>query len=147
MPEFEKLVAIYIAGVTGIWKGIPVGIALNVNWFYTGLCTGIGSVSSVLILFFAGEKFRAWFLKLYGQKRIARKKGKLLIWINKYGAMGLGIGASGVLGPFTSLFLGLLLLENTHRFLYFLITGLLMWSIILACVFSPLADFIAQTSH
>ena len=142
MPEFGELIAVYIAGITGIWKGIPVGIALNLAPMYTGLLTGIGSVTSVLILYFAGDKFRNWFFKHYGQKRMERKKGKFIRFANKYGTWGLGLITSGLLGPFTSLFLGLLLLEDTRKFLYYLIAGLMLWSIILAYIFTPLVDFI-----
>lgn len=144
MPEYGKLITIYIAGTTGIWKGIPAGIALNVNPLYTGFLTGIGSVSSVLILYFAGNNFRNWFLKHYGKKRIERQKGKFIRIANKYGSWGLGLITPGMLGPFTSLFLGLLLLEDTRKFLYYLIAGLMLWSLILAYTFTPLVNFIAQ---
>lgn len=144
MPESGKLFAIYIAGITGIWKGIPTGIALNVDPFYIGFLTGLGSITSVLILYIAGDKFRNWFFKHYGQKRLERKKGKFLSFANKYGPCGLGLITSGILGPFTSLFLGLILLENTRKFLSYLIAGLMFWSLLLAYIFTPLVNFITQ---
>ena len=57
-----------------MWKGIPVGIALGIQPICNGLFTSLGSVSSVLILYFAGYNFRNWILKQYGQKRIEKKK-------------------------------------------------------------------------
>lgn len=147
MPEIGKLIAIYFAGITGIWKGIPAGIALNADPIYTGFLTGIGSVTSVLILYFAGAKFRNWFFQHFGQKRMERKKGKFLRFANKYGPCGLGLITSGILGPFTSLFLGLLLLEDTRKFLYYLIAGLMLWSILLAYIFTPLVNFVTQFTN
>lgn len=144
MPETDKLIAVYIAGTTGIWKGIPTGIAFNIEPFYNGLLTGLGSTTSVLILYFAGEKFRTWFINFYGKKGMERKQGRFLGFAEKYGVWGLGLITSGLLGPFTSLFLGLLLLQDTRKFLFYLIAGLMLWSIILAYIFTPLVEAAKQ---
>lgn len=142
MSEPEKYVLVYLAGATGIWKGIPAGIALNIHPAYIALFTALGSITSVLVLYFAGNTFRTWVLKKVGTKRIERKKNKFLRFSNKYGAFGLGLITTGLLGPFTSLFLGLLLVEETRKFIVYLLVGIFLWSFILAYFFYPLAQLL-----
>jgi len=138
LDEFEKYIIVFIAGVSGIWKGIPVGIGLNLSPLYIGLVTALGSITTVLILFFAGEAFRKWILKFYGAKRIERKAGKFVKFANHYGPWGLGLITAGILGPITSMLLGLIFFSNRKKFVIILITGILIWSIILALIFDEL---------
>src|SRR6056300_1237950 len=114
MKQTSKYLIVYIAGATGMWKGVPAGIALDLHPVFTGLFTALGSISSVLILYFAGDSFRKWILGKYGSKRIERKKSKFLKLTNRYGTWGLGLMATGLIGPFTSLLLGLILLKDTR---------------------------------
>ncbi|WP_167617181.1 hypothetical protein [Maribellus sediminis] len=144
MGELEKFVIVYLAGVTGIWKGIPVGIGLKLVPIYTGLYTALGSITTVLILFFAGDSFKNWIMKLYGEKRIARKKGKFSRFANRYGPWGLGLITSGLLGPITSVLLGLVFFTNTKKFVVILMAGILIWSVILAYIFSPIVELITN---
>ena len=139
----EKYLIVYLAGATGIWKGIPVGIALGIRPVYNGLFTALGSVSSVLILYFAGDRFRNWILKQYGKKRIEKKKNKFMKFTNRYGALGLGLITTGLLGPFTSLILGFIFIKDIRKFLFYLIAGIFIWAILLAFFFTPIAKLIS----
>lgn len=144
MGESEKFLIVYLAGVSGIWKGIPVGIGLKLFPIYTGLFTALGSITTVLILSFAGDAFRKWVIRLYGEKRIAKKKGKFSRFANRYGPWGLGLITSGILGPITSVILGLIFFSNTKKFVVILITGIFIWSVILAFTFSPIVELISN---
>ncbi len=144
MGEFEKFIIVYVAGVSGIWKGIPVGIGLKLFPIYTGLYTALGSITTVLILFFAGDSFKSWVMNLYGAKRIARKKSKFSHFANRYGPWGLGLITAGILGPITSVLLGLVFFSNTKRFVVILIAGILIWSIVLAYIFSPIVELLTN---
>ena len=144
MVETGKYLIVYLAGATGIWKGIPAGIALNLHPVLTGLFTALGSISSVLILFFAGDSFRQWVIGKFGNKRIERKKSKFIKLTDRYGTWGIGLLTTGLLGPFTSLFLGLILIKDTRRFLIYLILGIFIWSFILSYFFTPIVDVISQ---
>jgi membrane protein DedA with SNARE-associated domain len=139
----EKYLIVYLAGATGIWKGIPVGIALGIQPVYNGFFTALGSVSSVLILYFAGDNFRNWILKQYGQKRIEKKKDKFMKFANRYGALGLGLIASGLLGPFISVILGFILIKDIRKFVFYLMAGIFIWSIVLAFFFTPIVEMIS----
>jgi len=144
MSEIEKFFLVYLVGATGIWKGIPVGIGLRLHPLYTGLLTAFGTSTTVIILYFAGNSFRQRMFRLYGEKRIEKNKGRFLRFANRYGSWGLGILTPGLLGPFPSLILGLVLISDTKRFMVMLVTGIFIWSIILAYFFTPLFEFITQ---
>ena len=126
-----------------MWKGIPVGIALGIQPICNGLFTALGSVSSVLILYFAGYNFRNWILKQYGQKRIEKKENKFMKLANRYGVLGLGLITTGLLGPFVSLILRFILLKDIRKFLFYLIAGIFIWSIVLAFFFTPIVEMIS----
>jgi membrane protein DedA with SNARE-associated domain len=143
MEIAQKYLIVYLAGATGIWKGIPVGIALGIQPVFNGLITALGSVSSVLILYFAGDNFRNWILKLYGQKRIEKKKNKFMKFANRYGVLGLGLITTGLLGPFTSLILGFILIKDIRKFLFYLIAGIFIWSLILAFFFTSIVEMLS----
>ncbi|WP_340112083.1 hypothetical protein [Maribellus mangrovi] len=145
MEAFEKFIVVFFAGVSGIWKGIPVGIGLKLLPIYTGIFTALGSITTVLILYFAGDAFRKWVFNLYGQQRIARKKGKFIRFAQKYGPWGMGLITAGILGPITSTILGLIFFRDTKRFVIILLAGIFIWSLLLAFIFSPLVEWIAES--
>lgn len=147
MEESAKFFAVYIAGITGLWKGIPMGIGLSLNPFLTGLFTGLGSVTTVLVLFFAGESFRNWILNKYGSKNIEKKKNKFSNMANRYGIWGLGLVTAGLLGPYTSMLLGFILIKEIKKFLFILITGIFIWSFAFAYFFTPIVGFILKIKN
>lgn len=143
MEIAEKYLIVYLAGATGIWKGIPVGILLGLRPIYNGLFTALGSLSSVLILYFAGDNFRNWILKQYGQKRIEKQKTNFMKFANRYGVLGLGLISTGLLGPFVPLILGFILLKDIRKFLFYLIAGVFIWSMVLAFFFTPIVEMVS----
>lgn len=147
MGESAKYFAVYIAGITGLWKGIPLGIGLNLDPFFTGLFTGLGSVTTVLILFLAGESFRKWMLNKYGEKRIEKKKNKFSQMANRYGIWGLGLVTAGLLGPYTSMLLGFILIKEIRKFLLILMTGIFIWSFVFAYFFTSIVDFVLKIKN
>jgi membrane protein DedA with SNARE-associated domain len=144
LGEFEKFLLVYLAGITGIWKGIPMGIGLKLIPIYTGLFTALGSITTILILYFGGDAIRKRVIRLYGEKRIARKRGKFLRFANRYGPWGLGLITAGMLGPITSIILGLIFFPNTKKFVVILMAGMFIWSVILSYLFSPIVDLLAN---
>ena len=66
-----KYVLIFLTGLLGIWKAVPVGLAFGTHPFMIWLLTSAGAVLAVLILNFFGSKIRA-----YIQKRREGKKNK-----------------------------------------------------------------------
>lgn len=136
--------AIFAGGVTGIWKGIGIGLVLNSSPFTIGTLTALGSISSATILFFSGDKLRNTIFRMLGKKNMERKKGKFQHWLQKYGTAVLGLFATGPLGPFVPLLLALMILKETRRFFFFLLIGIVIWSFVFAYFGSTLIQIISS---
>jgi len=129
-----KIFSIYLAGITGLYKGVPLGFVLKVSPVLTALFTALGSVTIVLTIFFSGEPFKKWIIKRYGKKNVEKKSSLFSRIMKKYGMAGLGIIAPGLIGPILSMILGIILIKKTKFFLIYLISGIFLWSIILTTV-------------
>lgn len=143
MWNYSEFLAIFLGGAAGIWKGVGIGLLLNSSPFIIGSYTALGALCSVIILYFAGDKFRKWIVKTVGEKRLERKKGKFQKWLQKYGPSGLGLLATGPLGPFVPLILGMMLIKDLQRFFVFLLIGIVIWSYILAYFSTTILQFIS----
>ena len=141
MEEIGKYIAVYLAGATGIWKGIPLGIALGLVPFYTATLTCLGAISSALLIYFSGEPFRRWLLGKYGDNNIAQKREKFSNWLDKYGVAGLGLIVTGLLGQIIALLIGMLLLQNTRKFILFLILGIVLWTYGITYLSNPIVTW------
>ncbi|MCU4176361.1 hypothetical protein [Carboxylicivirga sp. N1Y90] len=142
MGELSKYLAVYLAGAMGIYKGIPLGIAMGLSAFSTALFTALGSISFILILYFAGDKFRLWLTNKYGNKTLTGKKEKFTKWMDRYGVAGLGLMVTGLLGPIISLLIGMMILKETKRFLMYLLLGIVLWSFFISFLASPIVELI-----
>ncbi len=139
---FYPYLLIFVTSLTGIWKGIPVGIALQVEPLHIGIATALGGVISALILFFAGEKVRLWFEKRMGEEKLNKNKNRFGNWLNKYGVVGLGLLAPGPLGQIVPVILGLVMVNNIKRFAVYHCIGTVIWSIVLAYFFNYIVAFV-----
>ena len=142
MEEIAKYIAVYLAGATGIYKGIPVGIAFGLKPLMTASLVALGAMSSALLVYFSGEPFRKWLLKKYGSKTFEHKKARFAKWMDKYGVPGLGLMVTGLLGPFIALIIGMTLLNDTRKFLLYLLAGILLWSFGLTYLSEPVVQLI-----
>jgi len=123
-----QIFTIYLAGISGIWKGIPVGFALEAHPIVTAMFTALGSITVVLVLLFSGEKLKKWVLRRYGKKHLDKQQGRFTRLMERYGVAGLGLIACGVIGPILTTLLGLVLVSKIRRLMVFLLTGVVLWS-------------------
>lgn len=123
-----KYLSIYLVGITGIWKGIPVGIALKANILETATFTALGSITTVIVLFYFGDSVKKWVLKKWSKEKLEAKEGKFSRIMDKYGIIGLGLISPGPFGPITSVIVGLLIVKQTSRLIPYLIIGVIIWS-------------------
>jgi hypothetical protein len=128
----EKLLlqigAIYLAGITGLYKGVPVGIALQANPFVIAGFTALGSITTVFIIYFSGEPLRKWLFGRIGEGRLEKQKKKFMHIMDRYGTIGLGLIVSGTLGPIPAALIGMVVVKDTTRLLIFLVVGIILWS-------------------
>lgn len=120
--------AVYLAGITGLYKGIPVGIALQAHPLVTAGFTALGSITTVLIIYFSGESLRKWLFGRIGESRLERQKKKFTHIMDRYGTIGLGLIVSGTLGPIPAALVGMMVVKDTRRLMIFLILGIILWS-------------------
>jgi membrane protein YqaA with SNARE-associated domain len=118
-------------GITGIWKAIPVGIALKSHPLEIASFTALGSITTVYILYYFGESVKKWVAKKWSKEKLEKKKGSFNMIMDKYGVIGLGIICPGPFGPITSIIVGLLVVKQTSRLMPYLVVGIIFWSFVL----------------
>jgi membrane protein YqaA with SNARE-associated domain len=129
-----RIVSIYLVGITGIWKAIPVGMALRSHPVETASFTALGSITAVVMLYYFGEYVKRWVQKKWSREKIENRKGKLSAIMNKYGTAGLGIICPGLFGPITTIVVGLLIVKQTSKLMPYLVAGIILWSFLLTWV-------------
>jgi uncharacterized membrane protein len=122
------MVSIYLVGITGIWKAIPVGIALKSHPVEIASFTALGSITTVYILFYFGESVKRWVARKWSKEKLEKKKGRFTKIMDKYGIIGIGIICPGPFGPITSIIVGLLVVKKTSRLMPYLVIGIIFWS-------------------
>jgi uncharacterized membrane protein len=137
-----KYFTIYLVGITGIWKAIPVGIALKSSLYETACFTALGSITTVIILYYFGEPVKQWAIKKWGKDKMDKRKGKFSAIMDKYGVVGLGLLTPGPFGPITTIIVGLLIVKNTSRLMPYLIAGIIIWSFILTLLATTSMDLL-----
>lgn len=137
--------AIYLAGITGLYKGVPVGVALQAHPVIIAGFTALGNITTVFILYFSGESFKKWLYKRMGEERLAKRKRKFTRLMDRYGTMGLGLIVSGTLGPIPAVLIGMAVVKDTRRLMFFLVIGIILWSAVLTAIAEFGIDLIKDT--
>ena len=131
-----RVITIYMVGIAGIWKAIPVGIALKSHPVEIASLTSLGSITTVFVLYYFGEVVKTMAQKRWNQEKLERKKGKFSAIFEKYGIAGLGIICPGLFGPITTIIVGLLIVKKTSKLMPFLVAGIILWSFLLTYIAS-----------
>ena len=139
-----RILTIYLVGITGIWKAVPVGIALRAHPLETATFTALGSITTVFILFYSGEFVRRWIQKRWSSEKLETKKGRLSLIMQKYGTPGLGIICPGLFGPITTILVGLLIVKPASRLMPYLVAGIIIWSFLLTWIGMASVNFFKE---
>src|SRR6056297_1642279 len=137
-----QIVTIYLAGITGLYKGVPVGFAINASPFITAIFTALGSLTAVFVIYFSGSSLKKWIINKFARKKIDKKKSRFTTIMEHYGVIGLGLFATGIIGPIMTIILGLMLVKETKRLMIFLSIGIILWSVALTIVASVSLDLL-----
>ena len=124
-----QIIAIFLVGVTGLYKGIPVGFALKAHPAVIAAFTALGSIVMILCLHFLGGTLKRFLYRRKDNPRRVKRELRFRKWMEKYGTVGLGLIAAGTIGPIATIMIGMVLLENTSKLVVFLIVGIVIWSI------------------
>ncbi len=127
-------VLVFLMGMLGIWKAIPLGLLLKAHPVFIFLLTTLGASSAVLILFFFGNKIRAYVLRKRADKEKNNKENRVAKLFEKYGAAGLGFFGCLLMGPNMTIILGMVVVKSQKKLLYWTLTGIVVWSLVLTTV-------------
>ena len=126
--SITRILTVYLVGITGIWKSIPVGILLKSHPLEIAILTSLGSITTVFLLYFFGESVKKWVLRKWNPDKLEKKKGKFTMILDKYGIIGIGIICPGIFGPITCIIVGLFIVKNTSKLMPYLSVGIILWS-------------------
>jgi len=129
---------VFIAGMTGIWKAVPVGVAFKMGPLGIWLSTSGGAALAVLILYFFGKKIREYIVRKRKNTKNKKKEARASKLLEKYGVFGLGFLGTLLMGPNMTIILGLIIVESHKKLLIWTLAGILIWSLALT--------ILAQTS-
>ena len=121
----------YLTGIFGIWKAVPVGLALQLNPLMIWLMTTLGAVTAVLILFFFGKKIRNYFQSKKPKIKSPKKEARANRLFEKYGTAGLGFLGCLFMGPNMTIIIGLLIVKSQKQLLFWTLAGIAVWSLVL----------------
>jgi membrane protein YqaA with SNARE-associated domain len=129
--EMRDMVIIYFAGLTGIWKAIPIGMMLHASPLIVGFMTLTGSCTTTMILYLFGGWVRNFVERRSGSERMKKKQMKAERLMMKYGIIGLGLIGTLAMGPSATIITGLLLTRARKKLLMWTIIGILLWTTVL----------------
>jgi membrane protein DedA with SNARE-associated domain len=131
---FLDFILIFLMGMLGIWKAIPLGLLLKSHPFFIFLLTALGASIAVIILFFFGSKIRAYVLQRLAKKENNKKKSNVSKLFNKYGAAGLGFLGCLLMGPNMTIILGMVIVKEQKKLLCWTLIGIVVWSLVLTTI-------------
>jgi membrane protein DedA with SNARE-associated domain len=137
IASLEKAGIVFLLGIAGIWKAIPVGFILKLDPFLIFISTSIGALVGVLIIYFLGTKVKSYMVRRMNRKeRLKKKSKKVHNLIDRYGTAGTGLIGPLVFGPNMTMALGLVLIRAEKKLLVWTLVGTVTWSVVLTIVAS-----------
>jgi len=130
----HNLFIIYLTGMLGIQKAIPLGIMLNTPPPSICLMTILGASTMVIMIYVLSSRIRQFVLKKMNKNRLNKKKMKTNKLVTKYGVIGLGLLGTVIMGPHITMLMGLLVVNEKTKLLVWIIIGILLWATILTAV-------------
>jgi len=126
-----QLILIFLTGMLGIWKAVPLGLAFSINPVLIWLLTSAGASFSVFILYFFGKQIREYIIKKRESITNKGKEARAKQLLEKYGVFGLGFIGTLLMGPQMIIILGLIIVKSPTKLLYWTLSGIFVWSLVL----------------
>lgn len=125
---------VFLTGLLGIWKAVPVGFVFGLHPFSVWLFTVLGASLAALVIYFFGNKIRSYIDKRRKPARSQKKQLKVKRLFDKYGPAGLGFLGCLLLGPNMTLLLGLVIVKEPRKLLVWTLAGIFTWTLALCLV-------------
>jgi membrane protein DedA with SNARE-associated domain len=133
-PTFYEYFIVYLTGILGIWKAIPVGLVLELDPVSIYLMTTTGAITGILILYFFGSRIREWVINRRKRKGKSGKESRAANLFGKYGVPGLGILGCLLMGPNMTMIVGLILVPSPKKLFWWTLVGIVLWSLVLTII-------------
>lgn len=124
-------IIIFLTGMLGIWKAVPVGFALGANPVSIWLFTVLGSSVTVLLICFFGIRIRKYLQKKTNQDKEQRRLARARGLFDKYGVAGLGVIGCLLLGPNMTMLIGMIIVNSIRKLVVYTLIGILLWTTML----------------
>ena len=124
-------ILIFLTGMLGIWKAVPVGVAVGADPLGIWLMTTLGATAAVITLYFFGNRIRAYLERKRQGRSKGRKDKRAAQLFEKYGTPGLGLLGCLLMGPNMTMLIGLVIVKSPIKLLYWTIGGIVIWSLAL----------------
>lgn len=132
----HKLVIVFFIGMVGIYKAVPAGFLLKASPILIFLMTTLGASTSVILIYFFGNWIKVRILEKGNQNRLNKKKSKAKLLFERYGIIGLAILGTVSIGPYITMMMGLIIVNERKKLLIWTIIGILFWTCSLTIVAS-----------
>lgn len=127
----RNFIIIVILGALGIWKSVPVGFLLEMDPVRIVIATVSGAAAAVMLLYLLGSKVKSWATERMGRNGMKKRARRISILFDKYGALGVGLIGSLVIGPNMAMVLGLAVVRSEKKLLYATLAGVVIWTSLL----------------
>ena len=129
-----RLLTIIALGAVELWAAIPAGLALKASPVVVGVAAAVGAMLGVLVVVVLGEHVRHWLPGRHRGESVTGSHGLIRLLWDRYGVIGLGLFAPILTGAPIGAALGLALGVPAGRLLFWMFTGIAVWSAILTLV-------------
>ncbi len=141
--RFGKYLIVYF---TAIFKFVPaplIALYQNLTILEATILTTLGTMTTVITLTFAGERFRKFILRKFFRKRKLFTPGnrKKVRFIRKYGIKGVAFLTPVVFGPVIGALLASTLGAAKHKIFISMAICCLFWAFILSLIFDQSLAF------
>jgi membrane protein YqaA with SNARE-associated domain len=140
----HDLVVIYLSGMTGIWKAIPIGIVLKTPPLSIYLMTVLGASTAVVLIYLFDGWVRQFVQRKMKRDKLMRKKIKMDKLVSKFGVIGIGLLGTLSMGPNITILMGLMVVNEKIKLLVWIIIGILLWSTILTSAAARSSELFEQ---
>ena len=143
LNRLSKYLIVYF---TGIFKFVPaplIALYQNLTILEATLLTTLGTMTTVVTLTMAGERFRKFILKKFFRKRKLFTPGnrKKVRFIRKYGIKGVAFLTPVVFGPVIGALLASTLGAAKHKIFLSMLICCLFWAFVLSLIFDQSLTF------
>ena len=126
-----KFLSVFALATLELWAAVPLGLAMKLDPFLTGIATASGAITGVVMVIVLGGRVRVRMLakKKAEEKEGPGKKQRLIIRIwDQYGVVGLGLLGPLLVGAPLGAALGVMFGAPSPRLLFWMTVGILLWT-------------------